>query len=176
MTVEAPAINARLVLVTVGVGTFMSALDGSVVNVILPQLRTDLHAPLASVQWVTTIYLLVVSSLLLGFGRAGDQRGHKGFYQLGFLLFVLGSLGCGLTSGVHLLVFARGLQGIGAAMLFANAPAILTRAFPPQARGRALGAQGAFTYLGLTVGPILGGWIAHSFGWRWVFFINLPIG
>ncbi|MCU1246111.1 MAG: drug resistance transporter, EmrB/QacA subfamily [Acidobacteria bacterium] len=159
-----------------GVGTFMSALDGSVVNTILPILGRELHASVAGIEWVTTIYLLVVSALLLGVGRAGDLYGHKVVYLAGFALFIAGSALCGAAGSVHLLVAMRGLQAVGASMLYANAPAILTKSFPAEQRGKVLGAQATFTYLGLTAGPSLGGWLAHAFGWRAVFYINVPIG
>jgi EmrB/QacA subfamily drug resistance transporter len=165
-----------LILVAIGVGTFMSALDGSVVNTLLPVMATDLHATVAGIEWVSTVYLLVVSSLLLGFGRAGDIYGNKKLYVLGFVVFVIGSALCGLAPSALALVGLRGIQAIGAAMLFSNAPAILTKSFPPEQRGRALGALGTFTYLGLTVGPSFGGWAAGTFGWRSVFYINVPIG
>ncbi|HEU4628802.1 MAG TPA: DHA2 family efflux MFS transporter permease subunit [Gemmatimonadaceae bacterium] len=166
----------RWVLVTVGVGTFMSALDGSVVNTILPLLARELGTGVAGIEWVTTVYLLVVSGLLLGVGRLGDLRGHKRIYVAGFVLFVLGSALCGLAPSAPALVGLRVVQAVGAAMLYATSPAILTAAFPPERRGRALGALGTFTYLGLTAGPSLGGWLADAFGWRAVFYINVPVG
>ena len=165
-----------LVFLAIGIGTFMSALDGSVVNTILPVIRTFFQSDVAAVEWVVVIYLLVVSSLLLTFGRLGDLRGHKALYISGFLIFVAASALCGLAPSVWVLVLARGIQAIGAAMLFANSPAILTKAFPPQQRGQVLGLQATMTYLGLTAGPSLGGWLAQSFGWRAVFYINVPIG
>ena len=164
------------VFLAVGIGTFMSALDGSVVNTILPVLRDFFKSNVASVEWAVVIYLLVVSSLLLTFGRLGDLRGHKGMYVAGFLIFVGASAVCGLASTVTVLVAARTVQAIGAAMLFANSPAILTRSFPPQQRGQALGLQAMMTYLGLTVGPSLGGWLTQSVSWRAVFYINVPVG
>ncbi|HJQ22190.1 MAG TPA: MFS transporter [Gemmatimonadaceae bacterium] len=164
------------VLVTIGVGTFMSALDGSVVNTILPILSRELHANVAAIEWVTTVYLLVVSGLLLSIGRAGDLYGHKHLYISGFVLFVIGSALCGLARSAHALIALRALQALGAAVLFATAPAILTRSFPPNQRGRAFGALGTFTYLGLTAGPSLGGWLASAFGWPAVFYINVPVG
>ena len=163
-------------LVTIGIGTFMSALDGSVVNTLLPVLGRELGTDVAGVEWVTTIYLLVISGLLLSVGRAGDLFGHRRLYLAGFVLFVLGSALCGLAGSAHALVALRAVQALGAAMLMATAPAILTRSFPAGQRGRALGALGTFTYLGLTVGPSLGGWLAGAFGWRSVFYINIPIG
>jgi len=165
-----------LSLLAVGIGTFMSALDGSVVNTILPVIRTYFNSEVASVEWVVTIYLLVVSSLLLTFGRLGDLRGQKTIYISGFLIFVAASASCGLASSVEFLVIARAIQAIGAAMLYANSPAILTKSFPPHQRGQVLGLQATMTYLGLTVGPSLGGWLAQSLGWRSVFYINVPVG
>jgi EmrB/QacA subfamily drug resistance transporter len=173
---EANSRQKWLILVAIGVGTFMSALDGSVVNTLLPVMATDLHATIAGIEWVSTVYLLVVSSLLLGFGRAGDIYGNKRLYVLGFVVFVIGSALCGLAPTAGALIGLRGIQAIGAAMLFSNAPAILTKSFPPEQRGRALGALGTFTYLGLSVGPSLGGWLAGTFGWRSVFYINVPVG
>ena len=175
--VETLSGNARRwVLVTIGIGTFMSALDGSVVNTLLPVLGRELGTDVAGVEWVTTIYLLVISGLLLSVGRAGDLFGHRRLYLAGFVLFVLGSALCGLAGSAHALVALRAVQALGAAMLMATAPAILTRSFPAGQRGRALGALGTFTYLGLIVGPSLGGWLAGAFGWRSVFYINIPIG
>jgi EmrB/QacA subfamily drug resistance transporter len=164
------------VLVTVGLGTFMSALDGSVVNTLLPVLGRSLGTSVAGIEWVTTVYLLVISGLLLSVGRAGDLFGHKRFYLAGFAVFVVGSALCGLARSAPLLVGLRALQALGASMLMATGPAILTRSFPMTMRGRALGALGTFTYLGLTVGPSFGGWLAGAYGWPSVFYINVPIG
>jgi len=164
------------VLGAIGVSTLVAGLDTSVVNTVLPLLSSKLHASVAAIEWVSTIYLLVISALLLGVGRAGDLRGHKRMYIAGFAIFVVASALCGAAPTANALVAMRGLQGIGAAMLFANAPAILTKAFPAEQRGRALGALATFTYLGLTAGPALGGWLAEAFGWRSVFYINVPIG
>jgi EmrB/QacA subfamily drug resistance transporter len=165
-----------LVLVTVGVGTFMSALDGSVVNAILPVIQAYFKTNVATVEWVVTIYLLVVSGLLLTFGRLGDLRGNKTVYMWGFVIFVAGSTLSGFSPTPTFLIMSRALQALGAAMLFANSPAILTKTFPAAERGRALGLQGTMTYLGLMTGPFLGGWLAGNFSWHAVFFINIPIG
>jgi EmrB/QacA subfamily drug resistance transporter len=165
-----------LVLAAVGVGTFMSALDGSVVNTILPVVREAFGSNVATVEWVITVYLLVVSGVLLSFGRLGDLRGHKAMYVSGFAVFVGSSALCGLAPSVETLVAFRGVQALGAAMLFANGPAILTTNFPASQRGQALGLQATMTYLGLTVGPALGGFLADLLGWRSVFYINVPVG
>ncbi len=164
------------VLLAVGVGTFMSALDSSVVNTVLPVVRRTFDSDVATVEWVVTVYLLVVSGLLLSFGRLGDLRGHKAVYVAGFGVFVFSSALCGLAPTSAALIAFRALQALGAAMLFANSPAILTKNFPAAQRGQALGLQATMTYLGLTVGPSLGGWLTHQLSWRAVFYINLPVG
>lgn len=164
------------ILVAVGVGTFMSALDGSVVNAMLPIIAHELGSSVATIEWVITAYLLVVSALLLSVGRLGDVRGHKRVYLSGFVVFVLSSAMCGAAPSALVLIACRALQGVGAAMLFATSPAILTTSFPSSERGRALGLQAMMTYLGLTAGPSLGGWLTGAFGWRWIFYINVPIG
>lgn len=164
------------VLVSVGISTFMSALDGSVVNTILPVVSHDYGSPVSHVEWVITVYLLVISALLLGFGRLGDMHGYKRVYLSGCLLFVVGSALCGASPTLHGLVGFRALQAIGAAMLYANSPAILTNSFPASQRGRALGLQATMTYLGLSIGPALGGWLTDQLSWRSVFYINVPVG
>jgi EmrB/QacA subfamily drug resistance transporter len=164
------------VLVAVGIGTFMTALDTSVVNTVLPVIGNELNEAITNVEWVVTIYLLVLSGLLLSFGRLGDMRGHKAIYLIGFGIFMGGSFLSGAAPNIELLVTSRGLQALGAAMIAANSPAILTKSFPDEQRGQALGLQATMTYLGLTVGPSLGGWLASLFSWRVVFYINLPVG
>lgn len=164
------------VLVAVGIGTFMTALDTSVVNTVLPVIGQNFDKAINTVEWVVTIYLLVLSGLLLSFGRLGDMRGHKTIYLSGFVIFMAGSFFSGAAPSVFFLIASRGLQALGAAMLAANSPAILTKSFPMEQRGQALGLQATMTYLGLTAGPSLGGWLASVFGWRVVFYINLPVG
>ncbi|MGI6294904.1 MAG: MFS transporter [Armatimonadota bacterium] len=163
-------------LLVVGVGTFMSAVDGSVVNTALPIIQSETGAIFSTLEWVVLVYLLTIISLLLVVGRLGDMYGRKRFYLSGFLIFTVGSLMCGLSPSVHALIVFRAIQATGAAMIFALAPAVLTGAFPKRQRGQALGMQATLTYLGLSVGPALGGLLTHNFGWRSIFFINLPIG
>jgi EmrB/QacA subfamily drug resistance transporter len=165
-----------MVLAAVGTGSFMAALDGSVVNTILPVVRNVFKSEVATIEWVVTIYLLVLSGLLLTFGRLGDLRGHKSVYIWGFGIFVTSSALCGAAPTAGMLIFFRAIQAIGAAMLASNAPALLTVNFPAEQRGRALGLASMMTYLGLTVGPSFGGWLAQTLGWRSVFYINLPVG
>ena len=164
------------VLISIGMGTFMSALDGSVVNTVLPVLNQAFGSDVATIEWVVTVYLLIVSGLLLSVGRLGDLRGHKKVYLTGFAIFILASALNGQAPSAVSLIVTRGIQALGAAMLFANSPAILTKNFPSEQRGQALGLQATMTYLGLTAGPSVGGWLADAFGWRAVFYINVPVG
>jgi EmrB/QacA subfamily drug resistance transporter len=164
------------VLFAVGVGTFMSAMGGSAVYMILPVVARAFGADVAAVEWVLTVHLLVVSTMLLSFGRLGDLRGHRRVYVSGFVLLLIASGLCGLAPTTTVLIAARAAQALGSAMIFANGPAILTRSFPASQRGRALGMQAGMTYLGLTAGPSLGGWFAALWGWRAIFFLNLPVG
>jgi EmrB/QacA subfamily drug resistance transporter len=164
------------VLIAVGIGTFMTALDTSVVNTVLPVIGQNFNESITAVEWIVTIYLLVLSGLLLTFGRLGDIRGHKATFIAGFLIFMGGSFFSGASPSVHFLIASRAFQALGGAMIAANSPAILTKSFPDEQRGQALGLQATMTYLGLTAGPSLGGWLATLFGWRVVFYINLPVG
>ncbi len=164
------------VLAAVGTGSFMTALDSSIVNILLPVIQENFHTRIAAVEWIVTVYLLILSGLLLSFGRLGDLRGHKTVYLWGFGIFVASSAACGAAPAVEWLILFRGLQAVGGAMLAANAPAILTANFPSIKRGQALGLASMMTYLGLTVGPSLGGWLAHTFTWRVVFYVNIPVG
>ena len=164
------------VLAAVGTGTFMSALDGSVANTVLPVLLHAMHGTAASVEWVVTVYLLVSSALVLSAGRWGDLHGHKPMYLLGFAIFIGGSALCGLAPTIPILAAMRGVQALGASLLFASSPALVTLNFPARVRGQALGMQATLTYLGLSAGPILGGWLTTHFTWHAVFFVNVPIG
>jgi EmrB/QacA subfamily drug resistance transporter len=164
------------VLAAVGISSFMTALDTSVVNIILPVMTRHFASDIATMEWVITVYLLVINGFLLTFGRLGDLRGHKQLYLLGFFVFTASSALAGFALSPRWLIASRALQALGAAMLFANSPAILTRNFPPSQHGQALGMHGMIAYLGLTTGPSFGGWLADLFGWRSVFYVNVPVG
>ena len=176
MTLSKPINQKWWVLIAVGTGSFMAALDGSVVNTILPVIQNVFHSSVAAVEWIVTVYLLALSGFLLTFGRLGDLRGHKAIYIWGFGIFVASSAICGAATSIELLIICRGIQAIGGAMLASNAPAILTGNFPAEQRGRAFGLSSMMTYLGLTLGPSLGGWLAQVFSWRAIFYINVPVG
>lgn len=163
-------------LIAVAVGTFMSTLDSSIVNVSIPTLSQEFAADVTTVGWVVMSYLLTVTGLLLSLGRLADMIGRKRIYNIGFIIFTLGSLLCALSASIGHLIAFRVVQAIGAAMLAANGAAILATAFPRSERGKAMGLNGTIVASGLTVGPPLGGFLIHALGWRSIFTINLPIG
>ncbi|MBE3584248.1 MAG: MFS transporter [Limnochordaceae bacterium] len=165
-----------VILTALGIGTIMGPLDGSVVNIALPQIRLSFQVSLASVEWVSMIYLLVISSLLLTYGRVGDLYGHRPVYLAGFTVFTAGSLLCSLAPTLPSLLLFRAIQAIGAGMLMASGPAILTDVFPPLERGQALGINAMVVAVGLAAGPIVGGYLVDHLGWRSIFYVNLPIG
>ncbi|HEX7555848.1 MAG TPA: MFS transporter, partial [Leptolinea sp.] len=150
--------------------------DSSIVNISLPTLENDLTTNFATVQWVVLAYLLTITVLLLGVGRLSDIVGKKPLYISGFIIFLLGSLLCGISQSVGLLILFRVIQAIGGALLMALGPALLAEGFPPEERGRALGINGLAVSLGIILGPTLGGIILANLGWHWIFFVNLPVG
>ncbi len=162
-------------LAVVGSSTFMSALDTSIVNIALPVIGRETGAAISTLEWVALAYLITVSATLLPFGRLGDLYGKRTIYMIGQACFGMGSLFCGLAGGIAWLVAARVLQALGAAMLFALSPAVLVAVFPARERGKALGLQATMTYLGMSIGPGLGGFLTQHFGWPSIFFINVPI-
>ncbi|WP_438010735.1 MFS transporter [Sorangium sp. So ce321] len=170
-----PAPRPYAVLGVVAVGTLMSALGSSLINVAVPLVRRDLGADMGAASWVLAAYSLSVSALLLPFGRLGDRLGKGRVYTAGFGVFGAGSALSALAPTLASLIAARALQGAGAAMLMANGPALTTAAFPPTQRGRALGLQATATYLGLSLGPSIGGWLAQRAGWHAAFWVNVPI-
>jgi EmrB/QacA subfamily drug resistance transporter len=166
----------RLILAAVAVGTFMAALDSSVVNIALPSISSYFDAPLYIIEWVIMSYLLVISSLLLTYGRLGDMYGHKNIYIAGFIVFTAGSLLCGVAPTIALLIVFRAVQALGAGMLMSMGPAIVTDVTPAHKRGKALGITAIAVSVALTTGPVLGGFLTTNFGWQSIFYINLPIG
>ena len=165
-----------LILTAVSLGSLMSTLDGSIVNIALPAIETDFAIDLTTVEWVVVAYLLVVGSLLLPFGRLGEVLTFKRVYLVGFAIFTLASVCCGAAPNAAGLVAFRVVQGIGAAMLMAMGPAIVARTFHDRERGRALGLNGLSVAIGLSLGPALGGILTQVATWRAIFLINAPIG
>ncbi len=164
------------VLGTVGFGTFVSALNASMMNLALPFVGAHFQARMPVAEWVIMAFLLTISTLLLVFGRLGDTYGFRKVYLLGTAVFTVGSVLCGFAPSIYHLIAFRILQGLGAAMIMAIGPAILTAAFPPQERGKALGFLGVFVASALASGPTLGGLLLKYAGWEFIFFINGPLG
>ena len=164
------------VLSAVACGTFMATLDSSIVNIALPTLTKELGTDLERVKWVVIAYLLVITCLLLPVGLLSDQKGRKPIFQVGFVVFVLGSALCGLAINLPVLVLFRMIQAVGAAMLMANGPAIITSTFEAKERGTALGTLAMVVSAGLMMGPSMGGVLISQLGWRSIFWINVPIG
>lgn len=168
--------NKWAILIIVIIANFMSALDGSIVNVALPKMARALHVETSSIQLVPLSYLIVITGTVLIFGRLGDIYGKTRQFQFGLGLFTFGSLLCGLTSSFPLLIAARVIQATGAAGTMANSQGIIAETFPANERGRALGFSGTAVALGSLVGPGLGGIIVGMGKWEYIFLINVPIG
>ncbi|ADX82375.1 MFS transporter [Saccharolobus islandicus] len=169
--------NSRnLALLVLVFGTLMSAIDTTIVVLAIPSITEELHADLFIMIWVIILYLLVIAVFTTQLGRLGDIYGRAKFYNLGFAIFTLGSALCGASPNAVSLVAFRGIQGIGAAMMQANAGAIIADIFPPNRRGRAYGYTAIGWNAGATLGIVLGGFITTFIGWRYIFYINVPIG
>ncbi|MBI0584347.1 MAG: MFS transporter [Methanomassiliicoccus sp.] len=166
----------RIVLAITSVGAMMGPLDSTIVSVSLPVISSDLGMDYAASVWIPTAYLLALASLLLTMGRLSDIRGRRNLFVLGFAIFVLGSLLCSISQNAGQIIAFRFLQGAGASIFMATSPAILTDAFPPQERGKALGINAMAVYIGLSLGPPLGGVLTAAFGWPSIFLVNVPIG
>jgi EmrB/QacA subfamily drug resistance transporter len=165
-----------LVLFAVAMAIFLGTVDGSIVNVALPTLVDEFDTSFGVVQWVVLAYNLTQATLVLGIGRLGDMIGKKMIFTAGFAVFTVGSMLAGLSPNVAALIGFRVLQAVGAAMIFALGFAITAEAFPPSERGKALGINGTMVSLGIITGPIIGGLILEAADWRWIFYVNLPIG
>ena len=163
-------------LLAVCLAIFMLLLDITIVNVALPDIRRDLDSSFTDLQWVVDAYALGLAALLLATGSLGDLLGRRRIFVLGIFLFVLASLLCGLAPTPTMLNLARGLQGVGGAMMFATSLALIAQEFPPQERGTAFGLWGATTGFAVAVGPLVGGVLTQGLGWEWIFFVNIPIG
>lgn len=165
-----------LVLINACMSTFMSTVDGGIVNIILPVVAGHFSVSINEVQWVVTAYLLTISSLLLVWGRISDIHGRKYLFAVGMAIFTAGSFMCGMSATFGMLVFSRVVQAIGASIMMALVQGIVTSVFPENERGKALGFIGMVVALGSLTGPSLGGILVYAFSWQSVFFINIPFG
>lgn len=156
--------------------TFMTTLDSSIVNVALPTMARELGTSMAGIEWIVTSYLITICALILLFGRFGDIIGKSRVFRFGIAIFTIGSLLCGLSNSLIMLIISRIIQAIGAAAAMATNQGIITETFPPSERGRALGMTGTAVALGTMIGPTLGGLIVSVAPWEYIFLINIPIG
>jgi EmrB/QacA subfamily drug resistance transporter len=172
---SAPRNGSWIIAATI-LGSSMAFIDGTVVNVALPALQSALGATIAEVQWVVEAYALLLAALLLTGGALGDLYGRRKMFAAGVALFSVASAWCGLAPDIRQLILARGLQGMGAALLVPGSLALISANFSQERRGRAIGTWSGFTSITAAIGPVLGGWFIEHGSWRWVFFINIPLG
>ena len=168
--------NGPWILAATILGSSMAFIDGTVVNVALPALQSGLHATLSNVQWVVESYALFLAALLLIGGVLGDLYGRRKIFSVGVALFSAASALCGCSPDIRWLIIARGVQGVGGALLVPGSLALISANFSEDDRGRAIGTWSGFTSITAAVGPVLGGWFTQQGSWRWVFFINVPVG
>ena len=168
--------NPWAVLVVISLGFFMTLLDLTIVNIAIPNMITELHASFDDVLWVINAYALVLAALVITGGRLGDVVGPRLMFGAGVAVFTAASAACGLAPSPGWLIAFRAVQGLGAAMLMPQTLAIITMIFPPERRGAAFGVWGAVAGAATIAGPTLGGLLITAFDWRWIFFVNLPIG
>ena len=164
-----------LPLVAICLGTFMLLVDVTIVNVALPSMAMDLRTVFSSLQWVVDAYALALAALLMGVGAIADLSGHKKLYLLGLVLFAVASIVCGFAPHAGILVAARGLQGVGAAAMFATTFALINGSYRGRDRGTAYGVWGAISGAAAALGPVLGGVLTEGISWRWIFFVNVPV-
>ncbi|BCJ77491.1 MFS transporter [Catellatospora sp. IY07-71] len=168
--------NPWLVLFVLCLGFFMILLDTTIVNIAIPDLIDDLGASLDEILWILNAYILVYAVLLITAGRLGDIHGPKRLFMLGLVLFTAASIACGLAQSPEQLVAFRIAQGVGGALLTPQTLAVITTIFPAERRGAAFGVWGAVAGLATVTGPALGGWLVSEWGWRWIFYVNVPVG
>ncbi|WP_131741893.1 MFS transporter [Actinomadura roseirufa] len=162
-------------LTAVSLGTFMLLVDVNIVTVALPEMATGLDTSYAALQWVMDAYALALAAALLGAGALADRLGRRRVYVAGLVTFAASSLVCGLAPGTPLLIAARGVQGLGAAAMFATTVALISASYSGRDRGVAFGVWGAVSGAASGIGPIIGGLLTGSLGWRWIFLVNLPV-
>jgi EmrB/QacA subfamily drug resistance transporter len=168
-------VRGRWVLLATVLGSSMAMLDSTVVNVALPTIGRQLHASLGGLQWTVTGYTLTLAGLILLGGSLGDRVGRRRVFLIGVIWFALASALCGFAPTIGVLIGARLLEGVGGALLTPGSLAIIQATFAPDDRAQAVGAWSGLGGVAAAVGPLLGGWLVQSVGWRWVFFLNLPL-
>ena len=171
-----PTKGRYIILAIVLLGILMSVIDGNVVSIALPTITQYFNVDVTLSQWTITAYLLTMTALMLVFGKISEYTGKTKLFIIGFIIFTLSSLACGLSQNMTELILFRIAQGFGAAMVFSISGAIIYEAFPVSERGRAMGFLGSTVAIGSIAGPVLGGFLVDSLGWQYIFLINVPIG
>src|SRR6202043_1554762 len=167
--------SGRWILAATILASSMAFIDGTVVNVALPALQSNLNAPAVDLQWVIEAYSLLLSAFLLVGGSLGDHYGRRRIFLIGVALFACASAACGFAADIRQLIIARAVQGFGAALLVPGSLAIISSSFSENERGRAIGTWSGFSAITTGAGPVLGGWLIEHVSWRAVFFINVPL-
>jgi EmrB/QacA subfamily drug resistance transporter len=168
--------NPWLILTALCLGFFMILLDTTIVNIAIPQMSEHLNASLSEILWIINAYILTYAVLLITAGRLGDLYGPKQLFLVGLVIFTAASAACGFAQSPTQLIIFRVIQGLGGALLTPQTLSVLTVIFPPDKRGAAFGIWGAVAGVATLAGPLLGGWLVTDFGWRWIFFVNVPVG
>ena len=165
-----------LIVVVIGLGSFMAGLDGTIVNIALPTIARSFDVTTVEVSWVLNAYLIVMVSLLLAASRIGDMKGYRNIYLFGFAIFTIGSATCGFAPSIGILIASRMLQAVGGAIISALGAVMVTSYLSSSVRGQALGIVAMFLMLGAALGPVIGGFLTSAFSWQFIFYVNLPVG
>lgn len=164
-----------IALIGISVLAFTAYLDATIVNTALPFIQKAFDAPVLELQWVTNIFTMILAMTMVASGRFADLYGRKKVFYLGVAIFAIAALAAGFSPSIGFLIFFRGLQGLGASIIFVASASLITNAFPKEEHNYAIGIYGGITGLGLAIGPLAGGFLVAGLGWRWVFWINLPL-
>ena len=175
-TFTSTSLRGKLILIATVLASAMAFLDGTVVNIAIPVIQAYFSTTISGIQWVINSYVLLLAALILISGSLGDRFGRKKIFVYGIALFIIASFLCGFSRSINALIFFRGLQGIGAAMMIPGSLSIINTAFPENERGKTIGLWSGFAGGVAALGPFLGGWLVQTFGWASIFFINIPIG
>jgi EmrB/QacA subfamily drug resistance transporter len=170
------SVRDLMIVIVIGLGSFMAGLDGTIVNIALPTIAKSFDISTVMVSWVLNAYLIVMVSLLLAASRIGDMKGYRNIYIPGFALFTLGSIACGIAPSIEILILSRMLQAVGGAIISALGAVMVTSYLSSSVRGQALGIVAMFLMLGAALGPVIGGFLTSAFSWRFIFYVNLPVG
>jgi EmrB/QacA subfamily drug resistance transporter len=165
-----------MIVIVIALGSFMAGLDATIVNIALPDIAKFFHVSTVAVSWVLNAYLIILVSLLLAASRLGDMKGYRTIFLGGFALFTAGSVLCGLSPALDILILSRMVQAVGGAVIAALGAVMVTTYLSASLRGQALGIVAMFTMLGAALGPVVGGFLTSAFSWQYIFFVNLPVG